>query len=144
MMDPLQEAARWERRAEENRTKAECYTNAWCRATMISLADQYDRLSERALTHAIAIDGLFRQGHVEEAQMLSKGGLHPYDEGLIFCLRDFKTRGPKSRSAIVSGDVDSICQRMPVVMLAKMFNKSNREVARDLIKLDRSLENGRP
>ena len=72
----------------------------------------------------------------------SKSGLPPYDDMLLFAWRIFTRRGPKSRAAVVAGDIDSICQRPEICMLAHGFNKSNRQVARELIELDRSLEHG--
>jgi hypothetical protein len=79
-----------------------------------------------------------------ETTMLSKSGLHPYDEMLLYLLREFKTRGPKSRTAVVDGDITALSQRISVRMLAAGFNKSDRQVARDLINLERDLEYGRP
>lgn len=81
---------------------------------------------------------------LETPMMLSKSGLHPYEEMLLYCLREFKTRGPKSRAAVLAGDVIALSQRVPVRMLAHGFNKSEAQVARDLIRLDRDLEYGRP
>src|SRR5262245_50253583 len=141
-MTPLEEAARWANRAEENRTKAASYKDRQCQLTMLSLAEQAELWSQRAMTQAIAFDAALQisRGNGKEPEMLSRSGLHPYDEGLIFLLGDFKSRGPKSRAAVISGDVTIISERMPVRMLAKMFAKSAREVARDLIRLDRTLE----
>jgi hypothetical protein len=68
--------------------------------------------------------------------MRAKSGLHPYDAGLFYILsaRDGKHWPPHSVEA-VSG------WRM-TRMLAHMFNKRSREVARDVIDLWTKLEEG--
>src|SRR5262245_30801324 len=139
MMTAMEEAKRYAARAEENYVKAAMFKDANCRMTMISLAEQYERMAAQAVAAA-----QFEPDRRDEEMMLSKGGLHPYDEMLFFCLRDFRSRGPKSRAAVIAGDVTSVSERPMVRMLARGFNKSSREVARDLIRLDRSLENGQP
>src|SRR5262247_2315447 len=78
-----------------------------------------------------------------EGARMSKSGLPPYDDMLYFLLRYFKTLGPKSRAAVISGDVVSVSERSHVRMLAHGFSKSSTQVARDLIRLDRTLETGR-
>jgi len=138
----LEEAKRWTARAEENRTKAEAYRDWQCRATMRMLAEQAEAWAERAMTQAAAFDATLRI-YRKIDQMQSKSGLHPYDDGLQCILRETSRLGPKSRAAIVARDVASVSNRSNVRMLAHMFNKTDRDVARDLINLFHALENGK-
>lgn len=134
-MTPLEEARRWAERAQANRSKADRHGNTLCRRTLLGMAEQADAWSERALTHAIACDH-------KEPKMLSRSGLHPYRAALFFILRESEKAGPKSRAAVVAGDVAEVSNRQTVRMLAAMFDKSNRAVARDLIDTYRAIEDG--
>jgi hypothetical protein len=78
----------------------------------------------------------------ESIEMQSKSGLHPYRAALFFILRESEKAGPKSRAAVISGDVAEVSERQTVRMLAAMFDKSNRAVARDLINTYRAIEDG--
>jgi hypothetical protein len=79
---------------------------------------------------------------IGETVMLSRSGLHPYRAALFFILRESEKAGPKSRAAVVSGDIKEVSERQTVRMLAAMFDKSSRAVARDLIDTCRAIEDG--
>jgi hypothetical protein len=143
MMTPLEEACHWAERAEANRSKADCYKgDKLCRRTLLAMAEQADAWSQRALTHAIAFDAALHEIHNKEPEMLSKSGLHPYRAALFFILRESEKAGPRSRAAVVSGDIAEVSKRQTVRMLAAMFDKSGRAVARDLIDTYRAIEDG--
>src|SRR5262245_14021756 len=94
-------------------------------------------------TFARWMAGRFRvRGHTEEPEMQSRSGLHPYRAALFFILRESERAGPRSRAAVVAGDIGEVSSRQTVRMLAAMFDKSNRQVARDLIDTYRAIEHG--
>ena len=140
MRSPLEEARRWERRAEENYAKAEMYHDELCRRTMEGLARDCEVMAHRAATIA-----LLHHRHTEEDRMQSKSGLHPYRAALFFILRektDGHWSGPKSNEAVKAGDVGRVAGSYVVRCIAEAFGKTNREVAWDLIKTYRALEDG--
>jgi hypothetical protein len=142
-MTPLEEARRWAERAQANRSKADWHKgDKLCHRTLLGMAEQADHLSSLALTHAIAFDAALHEIHHKEPKMLSRSGLHPYRAALFFILRESEKAGPKSRAAVVSGDIAEVSSRQTVRMLAAMFDKSNRAVARDLIDTYRAIEDG--
>src|SRR5262245_6827797 len=96
------------------------------------------------LTQVVALEGAQRRGWIEEPEMQSKSGLHPYRAALFFILRENEKAGPRSRAAVVAGDIGEISNRVTVRMLAAMFDKTNREVARDLITTFHAIEDGQP
>jgi len=129
----FEEAEAWARRAARNDSRADMSRNRHCRRTMLAMAEQADALAGRAALLAAA-----------ESEMQTKSGLHPYRAALFFILRESEKAGPKSRAAVVTGDVAEVSQRQTVRMLAAMFDKSNHAVARDLINTYRALEDGDP
>jgi hypothetical protein len=132
----LHEAERWANRAKENFSKANRYHDPLCRVTMRMLGEQAEAFAARAaLLAAESKPGA-------ETMLQTKSGLHPYRAALFFILRESEKAGPKSRAAVVAGDIREISGRQTVRMLAHMFDKSNREVARDLINTFRAIEDG--
>jgi hypothetical protein len=129
----FEEAHAWARRAARNDSRADMSRNRHCRRTMLAMAEQADALAGRAALLA-----------AEESEMQTKSGLHPYRAALFFILRESEKAGPKSRAAVVAGDIDEVSQRQTVRMLATMFDKTNKAVARDLIDTYRALEDGQP
>jgi hypothetical protein len=130
----FEEADAWARRAARNDSRAEMSRNRHCRRTLLALAEQANALAGRAALLA-----------AEESEMeQTKSGLHPYRAALFFILRESEKAGPRSRAAVVTGDIDEVSQRQTVRMLAVMFDKTNRAVARDLIDTYRALEDGQP
>ena len=67
--------------------------------------------------------------------MKSRGGLHPYDLGVFFILRDSGKRWPLRSVSQVSGWQLTRC-------LAHAFGKPVADVARDIIERSRLLEEG--
>jgi hypothetical protein len=129
----FEEANAWARRAARNDSRADMSRNRRCRRTLLAMAEQAEALAGRAALLA-----------VEESEMQTKSGLHPYRAALFFILRESEKAGPRSRAAVVTGDIDEVSQRQTVRMLAAMFDKTNRAVARDLIDTYRALEDGQP
>lgn len=135
----LNEAQRWERRCEENYAKADTYKDDNCRRTMLGLARHAEQEAERAVALAI------NSAHPEDADMQSKGGLHPYRAALFFILREQHNghrTSRKQRAAMQSGNVDNISDWQMVRLIAHSFGKSGREVARDLVDEYLTLEQG--
>ncbi len=136
----LEEARRWANRAEENWTKADLYRDDLCRRTMQYLARQSELWAQRAAEQAVkAALGS------EDVGMQSRSGLHPYHDMLLFILREgtHDSRASRQRrSAIRSGDINNIRQWSLVRALAHGFNKHDSDVARDLVKTFRTLEDG--
>jgi hypothetical protein len=143
-MTPLEEARRWAERARANRSKADWHGDGdtLCRRTLLGMAERAEHLSSVALTHAIAFDFALHEIQHKEPKMLSRSGLHPYRAALFFILRESEKAGPRSRAAVISGDIAEISSRQTVRMLAAMFDKTNRAVARDLIDTYRAIEDG--
>src|SRR5262245_3995767 len=92
----LDEAVAWAERALRNDTRASLYKSEHCRRTMTMLSNTAGALAER--TARLAID-------VAEAEMETRDGVPSYRAGLSFILRENSRRGPKSRAAVVAGDV---------------------------------------
>lgn len=82
---------------------------------------------------------------IEDADVQSRDGLHPYRAALFFILREQRNSHRTSRqslAAVMSGDINNIRQWQVVRLLGHCFGKSNTEVARDLIDTYRALEDG--
>ena len=141
-MNLLEQAEHWAVKAEGHRNKGLTLPAGRCQQTMRMLALEEDYLAELAVTHALAFEAVRRREHTKDEAMLSKSGLHPYRAALFFILRESERAGPKSRAALVAGDVAEISNRQTVRMLAAMFDKTSREVARDLITTYRAIEDG--
>jgi hypothetical protein len=65
MPSSIDNAEHWRDRAREARTLANTITNARVRASMLRIAEGYDRLAQRALDHAV-FEGL-RSQHLPKA-----------------------------------------------------------------------------
>jgi hypothetical protein len=134
----LNEAARWAQRAEGNYARVDAYKDLRCRRTMLAMAEQAELLAERAA--ALAIFTLNK-----DEEMRSRDGVHPYRAALFWLLRQRKSgawSGPKSADMVRAQNLRAIARWDTVRMLAHAFDKSELQVARDLVDTYCALEDG--
>lgn len=74
--------------------------------------------------------------HLWSESVRSKGGLAPYDAGLFFIVRERQGGGWPPR------DIGQVSGWLVVRMLAHQFDKTPRDVARDVIATWQAVENG--
>src|SRR5262245_3486889 len=141
MRTALEESRMWERRAEENYAKAEQYKNRLCRLTMESLGRDCEAMALRAAKEAVA-EQQTREPTTERVAMYDRP--QPYEIGLVAVLREYRDRwsGPKGYDKVDAADIGAMSKWQGVRLLARIYNKSNRQVARDLINTYRGTENG--
>jgi hypothetical protein len=107
----------WRVRAEEQRTIGEVMRHPLCRATMLHLAGKSERMADR-LERGAAAPAVVSDGDLAERVIFEL-----YNSSLYWILRE---RTPPH-------DINEVSEWATVRMAAKIFGRSPREVAADLI-----------